>query len=83
MKKFLLIVILLGVLIGSFFVMFLQTANKVAVKVDQKTGSIFAVKESIDGLYGRVEGLYDKVQEVVAEGYSEPDEAKTEKKKQP
>ena len=90
MKRFLLIVFLLTVLVGSFCILSFRTVNKIAVKVDQTTESKFAVKDSVDGvykkvdsLYGKADKLYDKVQEMVAEGYSEPDEERKVKKKKP
>jgi hypothetical protein len=76
MKNFLIILIVLAVMLGGFCVLSFQTAHKVAVKADEKTGNMFAFEQS-------VEGMYDKVQGMVAEGYSEPDEEIRDKKKQP
>ena len=83
MKKFLLIVFLLIVLVGSFCFLSIRTINTIAVKVDQKTDSTFAVKKSVDGIYrkvdrmyGRADELYEKMKGMVAEGYSEPEEGR-------
>jgi hypothetical protein len=76
MKNFLLVIILIALLIGSFCIISYQTIYKVAVKADEKTNDMFAFEQS-------VEGMRDKVQGMVAEGYSEPDEETRDKKKQP
>jgi hypothetical protein len=83
MKNFFLIVILLTVLIGSFCILSFQIANKVAVKVDRTTDNKFAVKESINIVSEKVDGLYNKAKEIVAEGYSEPDEERKVRKERP
>ena len=76
MKKFLLIFILLAVVLYGFFALSYQTAHKVAVKADETTGNMFAFEQSVEGMYNKVQGM-------VAEGYSEPDEEIKDKKKQP
>ncbi len=76
MNNFLLVMILIAVLIGSFCILSYQTVHKVAVKVDKKTNNMFAFEQSIEGMYYKVQGM-------VAEGYSEPDEEIRDKKKQP
>ncbi len=63
-------------MIGSFFILSYQTVHKVAVKVDEKTGNMFALEKSVEGMYYKAQGM-------VAEGYSEPDEEIKDKKKQP
>jgi len=68
--------ILIAVLIGSFCILSYQTVHKIAVKADEKTDNMFAIKQS-------VEVMRDKVERMVAEGYSEPDEEIKNKKKQP
>jgi cell division protein FtsB len=83
MKNFLLILILLAVVLGGFWVLSFQTVRNVAVKIDQNTDDKFALEQSVESLHAKVEGLYDKAQEMVAEGYSEPDEEIKDKKKQP
>ena len=76
MKNILIILILLAVILGGFCVLSFQTAHKIAVKADEKTGNMFALEQSVESLSGKVEGM-------VAEGYSEPDEEIKDKKKQP
>jgi peptidoglycan hydrolase CwlO-like protein len=90
MKNILLILILLAVVLGGFCVLSFQTARNVAVKVDKSTNDMFAVEQSVESLsdkveewYAKVEGVYDKAEEMVAEGYSEPDEEIKDKQKQP
>ncbi len=83
MKNILIILIILAVILGGFCVLSFQTAHKVAVKADEKTGNMFALEQSVESLSGKVEGLYAKVEGMVAEGYSEPDEEIKDKKKQP
>ena len=76
MKNLLIILIILTVVLGGFCVLSFQTGHKVAVKADEKTGNMFAFEQS-------VEGMYDKVQGMVAEGYSEPDEDIKDRKEHP
>lgn len=74
MKNFLLILILLVVLLGGFCVLSFQTTKDVAGKADEISGNMFAFEKSVDEMYNKVQGI-------VAEGYSEPDEEIKDKPK--
>jgi hypothetical protein len=65
MKNFFLILILLAVV---------QTTKEVAGKADEISGNMFAFEKSVDEMYNKVQGI-------VAEGYSEPDEEVKDKPK--
>ena len=73
MKNFLLVMMFMTVLIGSFCILSYQSVHKIAVKADDKTGNMFALEQSVEGMYYKVQGM-------VAEGYSEPDEEIKDKK---